>query len=627
MKNLRKLLGVIVGVLGMSLVVPIALQPAFAATGSITGTVTGPGGPVSGVTVTAEISPSTPGDGHFVVTTTAVDGTYTVAGLATGNFTVTFEKTGLVPERYNDQSFFVNGNLVAVTDGAATTGINAALAQAFSIAGTVTGPDNLPLAGALVVANDDSDPPAAGAGHYSETTTASDGTYRLDFLVADTYRVEFSKAGLQTELYNNDFAGDTNTDNPVTITATNVTGINARLEAATPSAPLSVTGTPGNTQVSVSWTAPTSSGNAGAITGYTVTASPGGATCTTAGLTCNVTGLSNGTAYTFTVKAANPSGQGTASAASASVTPRTVPSAPTGVTAVAGNTIATVSWTAPADGGSPITSYAVTAAPGGATCTTAALTCNVPGLTNGTSYTFTVKATNAAGQGPASSASNAVGPGIVPTAPTGVVAVPHSGTVAVSWQASGTNGGTAITGYSVSSTPGNKTCTTTGALTCTVTGLTNGTTYTFSVFALNSIGQSLPGVSSPTTPGASLTSLTPGRVLETRSGLSTVDGQFNAVGLRAGGSVTELPVAGRAGVPADAAAVVLNVTVTEPALAGFVTVYPCGVDRPNASSVNFVAGQTIANAVTAKVGTGGKVCLFTNVDTQLVVDVTGSFGS
>lgn len=80
---------------------------------------------------------------------------------------------------------------------------------------------------------------------------------------------------------------------------------------------------------------------------------------------------------------------------------------------------------------------------------------------------------------------------------------------------------------------------------------------------------------------------------------------------------------GRAGVPADASAVVLNVTVTEPSASGFVTVYPCGGDRPNASNVNFVAGATVANAVTAKVGVGGKVCLYSYVATQLIVDISG----
>jgi large repetitive protein len=94
----------------------------------------------------------------------------------------------------------------------------------------------------------------------------------------------------------------------------------------------------------------------------------------------------------------------------------TVPVAPTGVTAVAGNAQATVSFTAPAsDGGSPITLYTVTSSPGGITATGTASPITVTGLTNGTAYTFTVKATNAIGTGPDSAPSNSVTPDIVPS--------------------------------------------------------------------------------------------------------------------------------------------------------------------------------------------------------------------
>ena len=94
----------------------------------------------------------------------------------------------------------------------------------------------------------------------------------------------------------------------------------------------------------------------------------------------------------------------------------TAPGAPTGVAAAPGNGTATVTWTAPTDGGSPITSYTVTPYVGTTAQTPTTVTgspdgdATITGLTNGTTYTFTVTATNAVGTGPASSPSNAVTP-------------------------------------------------------------------------------------------------------------------------------------------------------------------------------------------------------------------------
>ncbi|MGD9701338.1 MAG: hypothetical protein AB7Q42_14730 [Acidimicrobiia bacterium] len=117
----------------------------------------------------------------------------------------------------------------------------------------------------------------------------------------------------------------------------------------------------------------------------------------------------------------------------------------------------------------------------------------------------------------------------------------------------------------------------------------------------------------------------PERLLETRSGpgLSTFDGQFNGIGALPATSVTELQITGRAGVPADADAVALNVTVADARAPGYVTVFPCGSTRPNAANINYVTRATVPNAVISKIGDGGKVCIYTQATVDLIVDING----
>ena len=168
--------------------------------------------------------------------------------------------------------------------------------------------------------------------------------------------------------------------------------------ASPPGAPTGVSATPGNTQATVTWTPPTDTGTY-PIDGYVVRAQPGGRTCSTATTTCTVTGLTNGTAYTFTVTASSAAGQGAASAPSAPVTPRTVPGNPTAVTASPGVEQAGLTWSPPTDdGGSPITGYRVTTVPASDGCQTLATTCTITGLTAGQEYAATVVAVNAAGE-------------------------------------------------------------------------------------------------------------------------------------------------------------------------------------------------------------------------------------
>jgi hypothetical protein len=272
--------------------------------------------------------------------------------------------------------------------------------------------------------------------------------------------------------------------------------------AAVPGAPTGVSAVAGNASATVTWSAPASSGGS-AITGYTITPSVGTAVTVGNVLTANFTGLANGTPVTFTVIATNSAGNSLPSTASSSVTPATVPGAPTGVSAVAGNASATVTWTAPvSNGGFTITGYTITPSVGTAVTVGNVLSGTVTGLTNGTPVTFTVIATNSAGNSVASTASSSVTPATVPGAPTGVSAVAGNASATVSWSAPVSNGGSVITGYRV--TPSVGTAVTVGnVLSGTVTGLTNGTPVTFTVIAINSAGNSVASTASASvTPAA-----------------------------------------------------------------------------------------------------------------------------
>ncbi len=115
-----------------------------------------------------------------------------------------------------------------------------------------------------------------------------------------------------------------------------------------------------------------------------------------------------------------------------------------------------------------------------------------------------------------------------------------------------------------------------------------------------------------------LSPLVPNRFADTREALGLT--RFSA------GTQNWLTVAGRGGVPADATAVTATVTVTNPAAAGFVTVYPCGSGAPETSTVNFVAGQTVANSAVVGLGTSGRLCFVSSAATDVLLDVTGFRG-
>lgn len=125
-------------------------------------------------------------------------------------------------------------------------------------------------------------------------------------------------------------------------------------------------------------------------------------------------------------------------------------------------------------------------------------------------------------------------------------------------------------------------------------------------------------------PGASfVSSIAPARILETRPGEKTIDGKFAGEGPVTAGEVVRLEVAGRAGIPTDAAAAVINVTTIRPQSVGFITAFPCDQPQPLASSLNFATNLSIGNELVAGIDGSGLICLFASTAMNLSVDAVG----
>lgn len=122
-------------------------------------------------------------------------------------------------------------------------------------------------------------------------------------------------------------------------------------------------------------------------------------------------------------------------------------------------------------------------------------------------------------------------------------------------------------------------------------------------------------------PSPSYTATSPERLLDTRVGVGAPVGALSA------GSILTLQVtgAGVTNVPAGSTAVALNVTVTEPDAAGYLTVWPCDQDPPLASNLNYSTGETIPNLVITKLSAAGTVCIVGQATTQVVADINGYF--
>ncbi|HEX2174608.1 MAG TPA: peroxidase family protein [Nocardioidaceae bacterium] len=271
-----------------------------------------------------------------------------------------------------------------------------------------------------------------------------------------------------------------------------------------PSAPSIGRATAGNRSATVTWSPPT----VGAVEGYRVQVvnadgNPVGALRETAAgtRTLVVNGLQNGQAYRFRVQAWNIAGDSTFSALSNAVTPSaTVPAAPAITDVEPGNQRATVHWTAPDNGGTPITGYQVRVSDAADTqigdLRSASATANrltVTGLRNGEMYWFEVRAANSLGNGDWSAPST-VTPATSPAAAQIGTAAARSGAAVVQWLAPVDDGGLGITGFRIrvidaaGSQVGALRNANVTASRLRVGGLSNGNAYRFQVAAVNAMG-------------------------------------------------------------------------------------------------------------------------------------------
>jgi len=363
----------------------------------------------------------------------------------------------------------------------------------------------------------------------------------------------------------------------VSVTANNAIGSSTAASSIGTIAPVAVTavkapgavtkpaGLAGNTTATVTWTAPTLNNNASLIS-YSVAVKAGASLVKTvvvpAGSTVRsasnvlvpgvaITGLTNGTAYTFVVSATNAVGS-TAAAASAAVTPYTVPGVPTGLAVTRGISSLNVSWTAPeSNGGSPITGYIITYTIEGGVAkvvnaAATATSATVKKLLNGKVYAIKIQAKSAKGNSAYSAPENGV-PSKVPSTLLTATAVKGNGSATVSWTSSaGTatvpaNGGSDIIRYEITVKQGVNVLDTYNAIPATtnkvINGLTNGTAYTFSVVAVNAVGSSIAKVSAAITPSTTPGTPTIGTSLQTTS-TTSLTAKWTAPASTGGAAIT-----------------------------------------------------------------------------------------
>ena len=346
--------------------------------------------------------------------------------------------------------------------------------------------------------------------------------------------------------------------------------------ATVPGAPTGVTAVPGEGSVSLSWTAPSSTGGQ-AVTGYVVTPYVGATaqparTFSSAATTQTVSGLGEDT-YTFKVAAVNSVGTGPQSAASSAVTPasgaRFNPLPPARVLDTREGNGAALGKVA----ANSAIDLQVTGRGGVPASGVSAVVLNVT-VTEPTAGSF-LTAWPAAEARPLASNLNFTAGQTVPNLV--VVKLGAGGRVSLYNNAGSTHVIADVSGWYGAS------------------GATQGSRYH---------------------------PVAPSRLLDTRTGLGSLLARLVPSG------ALDLQVTGRGGVPATGvSAVAVNVTVTEPLAGGFLTTWPTGGLPPLASSLNFAPAQTVANLVVVKVGSEGKISFYNGGGgVHVIADVAGWFG-
>ena len=365
-------------------------------------------------------------------------------------------------------------------------------------------------------------------------------------------------------------------------------------------APTIVTATAGDTQANVSFSAPASNGGV-AITGYTVTSSPGGLTASGVSSPLTVTGLTNGLAYSFSVTATNSAGTGSASSASNSVTPQ------------AAQTITFSNPGAQSFGTTPTLTASASSSltPSFTSSTTGVCTITSGGtLSFVTTGTCTVNANQAGNTAylPAAQVSQSFSVNaVVADAPSIGTATRGDAQASVSFTAPASTGGAAITAYTVTSSPGGLTASGTGSP-LTVLGLTNGTAYTFSVTA-----QSAAGTSAASNASNSVTPI----------GSQTIT--FPNPGAQSFGTTPTLTASASSSLtPSFTSSTTGVCTITSGGALSFVTTGTCTINADQAGNASYLAAAQVSQSfsVNAVVADAPSIGTATRGDAQASVSFT-----